>query len=193
MNESCRSSHKELRTVEFAFFQFFYEFISILQVCCFLKQKKKKTKLCSWAPGKNWGLADMPLAGARNRGGGDRPDFGESGRRRRGGTGGGARGRREQPAGGLGQGWGRSEKAAPQSSGSGGGDARRRRRSGKGERWWPGLGGSRGHGEVVCGVFWARGRAEEGSPRRGGIWRRQWRATAVASGVAGEVVGRVAA
>ena len=36
-----------------------------------------------------WGLADMPLAGARNRGGGGRPDFGESGHRRRGGTGGG--------------------------------------------------------------------------------------------------------
>ena len=136
--------------------------------------------LCS----KELGLADMPLAGARNRGGGGLPDSGESGRRRRGGTGGGARGRREQPAGGLGQGWGRPKKAAPQSSGSGGGGARRR---------WPGLGGSRGHREAVCGVFWGRGRAEEGSPRRGGVRRRQWRATAMVSGVPGEVVGRVAA
>ena len=33
-NKKCRSSHKELRSIEFAFFRFFYEFISNLQHYC---------------------------------------------------------------------------------------------------------------------------------------------------------------
>ena len=62
-NKSCISSNKELRSIEFAFFQFFYEFKSILQVCCFWEQKKRKTKLCSWAPEKIETLAIGSLAG----------------------------------------------------------------------------------------------------------------------------------
>ena len=43
-NKSCRSSHKERRTVEFAFFPFFYDLLSILQVFYFLKTKEKGKK-----------------------------------------------------------------------------------------------------------------------------------------------------
>ena len=35
-NKSCRSCFIESRTVEFVFFWFFYNFISILQVCCLM-------------------------------------------------------------------------------------------------------------------------------------------------------------
>ena len=34
-NESCRSSNKELRSIEFAFFLFFDEFLGIFKVCYF--------------------------------------------------------------------------------------------------------------------------------------------------------------
>ena len=100
MVPDCRDFDKDSKKYLFAILGFFYEFLLILQIHC----KHLKTNLnimlkplCS----KELGLADMPLAGARNRGGGGLPDSGESGRRRRGGTRGGARGRREQPAGGL--------------------------------------------------------------------------------------------
>ena len=58
-----------------------------------------------------WGLANMPLAGARNRGGGGGSFPGESGHRRRGKRGGTARGGRALPLGGLDWGWGRPEGA----------------------------------------------------------------------------------
>ena len=59
-NESCRSSNKELRSIEFAFFWFFYEFILILQVHYFGNKKEKdpfalrpleemiSSQLCPW-------------------------------------------------------------------------------------------------------------------------------------------------
>ena len=36
-NKSCRSCFIESRTVEFVFFRFFYNFISILQFCCLMR------------------------------------------------------------------------------------------------------------------------------------------------------------
>ena len=36
-NKSCRSCFIESRTVEFVFFRFFYDFISILQVRCLMR------------------------------------------------------------------------------------------------------------------------------------------------------------
>ena len=62
-NKSCRSSHKDSRKVEFAFLRFFCDLLLILQVCCFSKQKKKETKLRSWAPGRLKQIAGRPLAG----------------------------------------------------------------------------------------------------------------------------------
>ena len=58
-----------------------------------------------------WGLANVPLAGARNRGGGGGSFPGESGHRRRGRRGGTARGGHALPLGGLDWGWGRPEGA----------------------------------------------------------------------------------
>ena len=46
------------------FSTFFCDLLMILQVCCFSKQKKKETKLCSWAPGSLKQIAGRPLAGA---------------------------------------------------------------------------------------------------------------------------------
>ena len=50
------------RKVEFAFLRYFCDLLLILQVCCFSKQKKKKTELCSWAPGRLKQIAGRPLA-----------------------------------------------------------------------------------------------------------------------------------
>ena len=57
---------------------------------------------CAEAPGRSYLLADRPLAGHQSRGGGGQSDSGACGGRRRRGTWGKARERREEPRGGLG-------------------------------------------------------------------------------------------
>ena len=84
-----------------AFLQFFCEFISILQVHCFGKQKGiKEMQTGPWIHAENplesqkysqvgpW----VEVEEGEGRGGLSRPKSGSSGRRRRGGSGGGARG-----------------------------------------------------------------------------------------------------
>ena len=99
----------------------------------FLKTKEKEIKLCSWAPGMIWGLANMPLAGLEQGRRFGRPESGDSGHWQRGGSGGIARGRRALPVGGLGRGWDGREGARRRHSGgaavaSGGGGAPARER-----------------------------------------------------------------
>ena len=46
------------------FYDFSTIFKRIYKFCCFSKQKKKETELCSWAPGSLKQIAGRPLAGA---------------------------------------------------------------------------------------------------------------------------------
>ena len=113
-----------------------------------------------------WGLADKPLAGARNRGGGG------GGVSRRGsspaarGSGGKDRGDRELLGGGLLEVGGGRERGRRRSSKAGGGGELRRRRSGVGGRARIGRGGSLDHEEALLGVDLGRGGAEQGAPRQ---------------------------
>ena len=77
------------------------------------------------------------------------------------------------------QGWARlglgmAGAAAPRRAAAGGGDLRRRRRSGGRERRQEGRGAPVEVKEASYGVVWARGRVEEGSPRRPRRGRRPW-------------------
>ena len=114
-----------------------------------------------------WGLANMPLAGARNRGGGGGPFPGEFGRRRRGRRGGTARGGHALPLGGLHWGWGRPEGDRRLGAGpaAGGGAAPAVR--GGGEQVWELHGAMR---KLSWGSIWVK----EGR-RRGFDGELEWR------------------
>ena len=100
-NKSCRSSHKDSRTVEFAFFRFIYKFISILQIRCYWKVKRKRKRNFAVRPlevfvskqSGPWPDLEQGMVG--------RPDFGKETHWRRGVGGGKGRGRRGAPVGGL--------------------------------------------------------------------------------------------
>ena len=74
-NESCRSSNRELRSIEFEFFRFYtnlYQFTSLL----FLKTKEKENEIlhlgpwndlraCKYAPGRTLEQGRRRVAGIR--------------------------------------------------------------------------------------------------------------------------------
>jgi len=141
-NKSCRYLCKDSRTVEFAFFYFSTIFKRIYNFAVWnwkLKTRfadmpltlaqnplgsKNKSQPCPW----------MEVEEGQDRGSLSRPKSGGSGRRRRGESGGGARGDRALPVCGLKRGWGWPEVCSPWRA-VGGGDGRpRRRRSGEGKR-----------------------------------------------------------
>src|SRR6185312_14776762 len=116
---------------------------------------KNKSQPCPWTE----------VEEGQDRGGLSRPKSGGSGRRRRGESGGGARGDRALPVCGLKRGWGWPEVCSPRRA-VGGGDGRpRRRRFGEGKRQWGGLGASPSHGEASYGACSGGGGPKGRAPR----------------------------
>ena len=60
-NKSCRSSHKDSRTVEFAFFDFSTNIYRFYKFAIFGNKKKNKTDSRIYTPWKFWGLANRSL------------------------------------------------------------------------------------------------------------------------------------
>ena len=146
----------------------FYDFSTIFKRIykfAVFQNKRKRNELCSWAPGMIWGLANMPLAGFEQGRWLGRPESGDSGHRRRGGSAGIARGRRALPLGGLGRGWDGREGARRRHNGGGGGGERRRRHSGGSGQRGSGREASPRREEARYGVYSGGKGLEVGSPR----------------------------